>query len=419
MDQFSTTICSKQVKSFAFVTLLLLSAVVTNAQNRPFGIVFSENLRGSSVIFGNTLMHSANPDGTPNIVAMNGNSVNGNSLYDNGGYGTTSMQYVDIDGNTGDGTGTRNSSSADLVLPAGANTIKMARLYWGGRAVTSQFNMTQDVNKRVKIRKGTTGAYQEYAAAQLDNILLSPGLPAEYSLYQAYVDITELVQQQGAGTYTVGNIACSTGPGGDFGNYGAWSIVVVYENPALNFNSVRVFDGYQQIYSGGAAVTSSITLTGLNAPSGAMSAADAQIGVVGWEGDARFNGDFFRINNNPFSNALNQVDNVWNGTNTDNGVHVTTKNPNYTDQMGIDIDRFNVGTGYGILPNASSVTIQFGTTQDQFFSGVVTFVIRMKDPIIKVSKTVTDASGNESAEVGEVLTYKLKDFRLSRPEKVD
>ncbi len=399
-------VCYLQTKtSLALFVLFFLLSFITKAQNRNFSIVYSENIKGSSVLFGNTLMNAVNANGSVNTLATNGNSVNGNSIYDNGG--TTSMQYVDIDGATGDGAATRNSSSADLTLPAGTNTIKFARLYWGGRAVKTDFDMTKLENQRIKIRKGTSGAYQEYAAGQIDKTIQNAGNPNEFTLYQAFVDITTLVQQQGGGTYTVGNGAFSRGVGGDFGNYGAWSIVVVYENPTLDFNSVRIYDGYQQVYNFGSAVTNSITLNGLNVPSGALSAADAKLGIMVWEGDARYTGDFLKINNNLFSNALNPVNNPWNGTITDNGVHVTTKNPNYTDQMGIDIDQFNVGAGYGILPNATSVTLQFGTADDQYFTGLVTFCIKMKAPSITLSKTVADANNNNSAEAGEVLTYKL------------
>jgi uncharacterized repeat protein (TIGR01451 family) len=408
MEQLSK-VCFTQKKHFtAFFVFIFLLSYNTEAQNRNFSIVYSENLRGGSTIFGNTLMAKANADGTINTVAMNGNSVNGNSIYDNGDLGSGNMQYVDIDGTSGDGAGTRNSSSADLILPAGTNTIKMARLYWGGRAVSSQFNITQTANQIIKIRKGNSGPYQQYAAGVVDKTTQNAGLATEYNLYQAFTDITALIQQEGAGTYTVGNGAFSTGAGGDFGNYGAWSIVVVYENPALNFNSVRVFDGYQQVYNGGSAVTNSITLSGLNAPSGALASTDAVLDIMAWEGDARYTGDFFRINGSAYSNGINQPNNFWNGTISKNGVHVTSKFPNYTDQMGIDIDEMNVGTGYGILPNASSVSISFGTTQDQYFSGIVTFVIRMKDPIIKIVKTVTDANANNVAEAGETLTYKFK-----------
>ena len=407
MFKIYSVISFNRIKSFLFFFLFLLSTS-SQAQFRKLGIVYSENMKGGTTMFGNTLMFYSNPDGSVNTVAMNGNSVNGNSLYDNGNFGKTSMQYVDIDGNTGEGAGTRNSSSADLVLPGGTNTIKLARLYWGGRALKSQFNMADPLNQKIKIRKGTTGAYQELSAAQIDKSVLETGLSTEYSRYQAFVDITTLVQQEGAGTYTVGNGAFSTGTGGDYGNYGAWSIVVVYENPLLNFNSIRVIDGFQEVFDNNAAIVNPITITGLNIPPGGITAEEAQIGLVAWEGDARFNGDFFKVNNNILSNALNQPNNFWNGTETINGVHVTTKNPNYTDQMGIDIDHFYIGTGYGILPKDNNLSLQYGTTQDQYFSCLITVAIKMKESDVKITKTVTDANNNQIAETGETLTYKIK-----------
>lgn len=410
MKKNYSLISFKKIKYGFFITsFLFLSFFNSKGQNRNFGVVFSENLKGGTALLGNTLMYSSNANGTVNTVAMNGNSVDGNSLYDNGNFGVTNMQYIDIDGNTGDGAGTRNSSSADLILPAGTNTIKMARLYWGGRALKSDFDMLDPLNQRIKIRKGSSGSYQQFSAAQLNQTVINTGLSTEFSLYQAYVDIKDLVQQNGSGTYTVGDGTFSKGTGGDYGNYGAWSIVVVYENLNLNFNSVRVYDGYQQIFNGVTGVyINTITLTGLNVPSGALANTDAQVGLIAWEGDARFKEDSFKINGNPFSNAINPLNNVFNGTVSNDGVHVTTKNPNYTDQMGIDIDQFYVGTGYGILPNASNVTVQFVTSQDQYFTGVITFVIKMKDPIIKLSKSVADANSNQTAQAGEVLTYTLK-----------
>ncbi len=407
MFKIYSVISFNRIKSFLCFFLFLLSTS-SQAQFRKLGIVYSENMKGGTTLFGNTLMFYSNPDGSVNTVAMNGNSVNGNSLYDNGNFGKTSMQYVDIDGNTGEGAGTRNSSSADLVLPGGINTIKLARLYWGGRALKSQFNMADPLNQKIKIRKGTTGVYQELSAAQIDKSVLETGLSTEYSRYQAFVDITALVQQEGAGTYTVGNGAFSTGTGGDYGNYGAWSIVVVYENPLLNFNSIRVIDGFQEVFNNNAATVNPITITGLNIPAGGITAEEAQIGLVAWEGDARFNGDFFKVNNNILSNALNQPNNFWNGTETINGVHVTTKNPNYTDQMGIDIDHFYIGTGYDLLPKDNTLSLQYGTTQDQYFSCLITVAIKMKESDVKITKSVTDANNNQIAETGEVLTYKIK-----------
>lgn len=387
------------------MAVLTMASLNAAAQTRNYGIIYSDNIRGGATIFGNTLMNIVNSDGSVNLTAMNGNSANGNSSYTNG---NSNMQYVDVDGSTGDGAGTKNSSSSDLILPTGTNTIKMARLYWGGRTYTATDNMSLPSNRNIKIRKGTSGAYTQFGALQVDRSYQNENTATEVAFYQAYTDVTAFIQQNGAGTYTVGDATITKGDGGVFGNYGGWSIVIVYENNDVEYNSVRVYDGFQQVFNNSNPFTSSVTLTGLDVPSGALSSGDARMGVMTWEGDANFLQDFLEINGNKYSDPLNQIDNVWNGTISNDGVHVTTKNPNYTNQMGIDIDQFNVGTGYGILPNATSVTLSFGTEQDSYFPGVFSFVIKVKNPSINLTKTVTDANGNGTAEAGEVLTYKLR-----------
>ena len=380
--------------------LTLLFTTESKAQVRNYNLVYSDNIQGGTVMYGNTLMAIIDT-GSVNLTKMNGNSVNGNSLYGND---NENMQYVDIDGATGNGSVTRNSSSSDLVLPAGANTIKLARLYWGGRIKNSDFDLTAAVNKSIKIRKGNASAYSDVVSLGIDKATISTG----YTQYQAYADITAFVTNNGAGPYSVGNAPLSTGAISGGGNHGGWCIVVVYENSTLNYNSVRIYDGFQQVYNGANPFTTTVTLTGLNVPSGTLAADDAKMGVLAWEGDANLSKDYLKINTNLFSNATNQADNPWNGTITDNGVHVTTKNPNYTNQMGIDIDQFDVGTGYGILPNANSVKLEFGTEADQYFPGLFTFSIKMKDPTITLDKTVVDANNNRIGERNEVLTYSLK-----------
>ncbi len=381
--------------------LLLLISLTGKSQQRNYSLIYSENLKGNTTMFGNTLMHILTTNGTVNDIKMNDNSANGNSTYGND---NENMQYVDVDGSTGNGAVTRNSSSADLILPSGTNTIKLARLYWGGRVTNTNFDLTKDVNKTIKIRKGTTNVYSDVTALGMDK----SNIDASSTQYQAYADITGFIKQNGGGTYTVGNVPLTVGSISGGGNHGGWCIVVVYENVTLNYNSVRIYDGFQKVYNGGSATTTSVSLTGLDVPSGAMAAADAQMGVMAWEGDANITGDFLKINGSLFSNTVNKSNNPWNGTISNNGVHVTTKNPNYTNQMGIDIDMFDVGSGYGILPNANTVALQFGTEADQYYPGLFTFSIKMKDPTITLEKTVSDANNNHLAEPGEILTYTLK-----------
>lgn len=382
--------------SFSFV----LTSAKLQAQARNYNLVYSDNIKGSTAIFGNTLLQVINKD-TINTIKMNDNSVDGNSIYGND---NENMKNIDLDGSTGNGSATINSSAADLVLPEGNNVVKLARLYWGGRIRNSDFDLSADSNQTIKIRKDTAGIYTSIKAAGIDKITIVSG----YSQYQAYADITDFVKINGAGTYEAGNVPLSTGAIDNGGNNGGWCIVVVYENDAINYNSIRIYDGFQQVYNGGNPLSTSVTLTGLNVPSGQLAAGDAKMGVLAWEGDANLNGDYLKINNSVVFNSINPADNIWNGTITDNGLHVTKKNPNYTNQMGLDIDQFDVGAGYGILPNSNSVTLEFGTTADKYFPGLFTFTIKMKDPSINLDNTVNDANSNHLAEINEVLTYTLK-----------
>ena len=399
------TICSKQIKNaFLLLTAAVSFSLTSNAQFRTYAKVFSDNIKGGTTLFGNTLTHIVNA-GVADTAKMNNNRGNGNSSFGND---NSNIQYVDIDGNAGVGAGTRNSSSADLSLPTGTNTIKLARLYWGAQVKKSEFNLDVDSLKRIKIRFGNSGAYTEYAAAQLDKTASGTG-SSIINQYQAYTDITPFVQSKGAGTYTVGNIAASTGSSSSGGNYGGWCIVIVYENSlATDYNSVRVYDGFQQVYNGGSAQISSVTLTGLNVPSGPISLRDAKMGAMVWEGDANLKMDYLKINGTNFYNALNAIDNPWNGTITDTGIHVTNKTPNYTNQMGIDIDQFYVGSGYGIKPGDTTVALEFGTEADRYFPGLFTFQIKTRNPTIIIDKFVKDANLNNIAEINEVLTYTLK-----------
>lgn len=375
-----------------------------NAQFRSYSKVFSDNIKGGAIIFGNTLTEIEKNHGGADTAKMNNNRANGNSSYGND---DANIQYVDVDGDTGAGAKTVNSSTADLSLPAGTNNIKLARIYWGGRVKKSEFDLALDTFRRVKIRFGNSGNYTEYAASKLDKNTQGTG-SGTFNQYQAYADITAFVQAHGSGSYTAGNVAASIGAVSSGGNYAGWCIVVVYQNDAVSYNSIRVYDGFQQVYNGGQAQISSVTLNGLDVPSGAMEARDAKMGVMVWEGDANLKEDYLKINGTKFYNALNAVDNPWNGTITDTGVHVTNKFPNYTNQMGLDIDQFYVGTGYGIKGGDSTVALEFGTEADQYFPGLFTFQIKTKDPTVIIDKYVADANNNHVAEENEILIYTLK-----------
>ena len=356
---------------------------------------------------GNTTVSTTQMNETSN--PNNGEGGLGFSQYGNN---NSDMRFIDIDGVSS----TRNSSSADLVLPSGTNTIKFARLYWGGRINTSVITSAPDTLRKIKIRKGS-GSYSALTTASSNVISVNDqfGANSNSKIYESFIDITSFLNSNGAGTYTIADIPLTTGSSTG-GQYGGWAIAVAYENTSLPYNSIRMYDGFAEVYNGGGGNIGSLNLvlSGLNVPSTPLLANEAVMGAISWEGDADLaatssnpNGDFIKVNNITVSNAVNPATNFWNGSISRNGNFVTTKNPNYSNQMGIDIDEINVGTGYNIQPNATSVNIQFGTEADQYFPSVFTFCIRVKDPTITLNKSVTDANNSGYVDANEILTYTL------------
>lgn len=387
---------------------------------RPYGSIYSNTLKGGHSIFGNTITaiysSGSGSTGIINTTAMNDFNTSGTGNY---AYGRTSaygndnsnIQLVDIDGSAA----TVSSSSANLILPVGSNTIKFARLYWGGR-ISSGDGGAANINLRsVKIRKGTSGSYTSLvtAANLVDKVLVS-GTTSD-SVYQAYVDVTSIISTGGAGTYTVADIEAATGSISSGGHFAGWSIVVVYENLLLPYSSVRVYDGFIQVYNGGNPVNQSVVLTGLNVPSNTLVASDAYMSTMSWEGDANLaasipnpDGDYLKINAINVSNAVNPAVNMWNGTISKNGIALTTKNPDFKNQMSIDLDEIEVGVGYGIVGNATSVAIEFGTESDQYFPSLFAFTLKAKDPSVILDKTVQDALPPfQVLQANELLTYTL------------
>lgn len=403
---------------FTVVTTILFASfnsakAQTNVRN--FSLAYTETIKGGVVMFGNTSMHAMNSNATriltTNMNDIGSSSTSGGVGYTEYGNDNTNMRFIDIDSDNR----TKNSSSADLILPAGTNNIKFARLYWGGRIAKSTVNSNPDTLRKIKIRKGALGSYSPAttASTNVDQFNVSG---TNDRVYQSYVDITDFIRAGGGGTYYVADIAATQGSTGNGGYYAGWAIVVVYENQNMPYHSVRVYDGFSQVYNNGSGglVTANVTLTGLNVPNNTLASNEAIMSVLAWEGDGNLGatignpqGDYIKINGVKVSNATNPIANFWNGSITKNGAYVTTKNPDYKNQMGLDIDEVHVGSGFGIQPNTTSVNIQFGTEADQYFPSAFTFMIRAKDPVISLDKTVEDETGDGLVSSNEILTYTL------------
>ncbi len=315
---------------------------------------------------------------------------------------------------------TANSSSADLVLPAGSNTIKFARLYWGGR-ITGGTGESNNYNLRTAKIKFNSESYQTITAAS--GAIDKSFIRGTDSAYQAYFDVTNYVNSRGNGTYSMADIMAATGSISNGGYFAGWALVIVYENLLLPYSSIRVYDGFLQVYNGGSVTSQSITLNGLNPPATFSLPADAYMSTVAWEGDANLaassnnpDGDYMKVNGTAVTNAVNPLTNFWNGTISRNGAHLSgNKNPDFKNQMGIDIDEVEVGTGFGITPSTTNINVEFGTEADQYFPSIFAFTMKTKPPLVQLDKIVRDtASGNAPWQIpnnllnpNEILTYTI------------
>ena len=367
---------------------------------RNFEPRYQTQTKGKIGIIGNTLM-TCDEDNT-NLIGVRCPDVQSGEPVFSGntnlaGNNFFFMNYVDVDS---DGS-TFNSSSSNLAIPAGA-TVAWAGLYWSGDlSAGSQDRLTStpgqiysagqpapnpSLNRQAQLQIPGS-SYQTITADNID----------EYGgrYYSAYADVTSLVQAAGDGTYTMANVQAGTG--GD--RYAGWSLIVVYEDPSESLRNLNVYDGF--VFIDGPLST---TISGFETPPDP--GFEVEFGTVTYEGDEAFTGDQFRLNGTNLSDGLNPADNFFNSSNTRLGRRFTAKNPNYVNELAIDLDIVDA-TGF-LNPGDTSASLEFTTTGDVYFPTAFTFSTEIKQPILtkNFTKTVLDVNGGDTV-AGDILEYEI------------
>lgn len=357
---------------------LAASADEASAQERAFSKRFDATANGDIKLFGNTSMTCDAALTLDCAAARQGMAVtsqNNNNAH--------AMTYIDIDADSS----TFSSSSASLTLPASA-TLLWAGLYWGGNT-----------------DKGTDGALPPAPANKNQVKLKVPGLPSYQSVtstvcdtrgddYQCFAPITTLLSSQLTGEYTVANIQSGTGKG----QYGGWSIILLFEDASEPVRNLVVFDGYVYISSTNSIVD--VPVSGFLTPP--MGPVQSRIGVIGYEGDYNATGDSMRLAGQALSDALNPTSNIFNSSNTALGVVNTDTNPQYPNQLGFDVDLIEA-TGL-IANNATSTTITLRTGGETYYPGAVTIATEIYAPRVEAIKSARDVNGGD-LEPGDEVEY--------------
>ena len=366
---------------------------LTCANPKPFELAYFNNARGDIQIVGNTILCKRGNGG--NCTAP-GNDDRNNNI---------DMIYADIDGSNS----TFASSSAQLNLPEGSR-VMWAKLYWQGM-LYKDGDAEKTAAQWVKFRPANSTTYQTVFAQDFNWVYYGGNTneAEDRWYYQGAVDITNQVKAAGSGHYFVADIHTHTrGENGTNrppgGSYGAWSIVVAYSDQNQPLRNLSVFDGYWGVVGGG-----DVTGARNYANANGCDATDTGIGlqttvdipisgfltplvgdvnstflIFGGEGDAGDGtGDRLYLfdksgHPNPIYDALNPEENIMNARITRKGQHVTTKNPNYVNNLGIDIMTFDIS---GIIENnQKETTARMSTTGDGYQPGVFAFSTNLYTP---------------------------------------
>lgn len=351
--------------------LLALSTSIANAAERDFTLRYDVLATGANLAqIGNGL--TTCQSGTNNLEHSSlscAETQGGDNGYSDDWYND---QYIIVNIDVDSDSSTFNSSTATLSIPSGVKLLH-AQLYWGG-SFNASAQWSQALAQVMKF-KGPTGGYHDVTATQLDYKDVTTGSGTGRS-YGATVDVTGLFPTDGSWlgsnmVFTGANVKSTTGctsgnncPGtvshgdGSLGNYAGWSLLIVYQDPADTTHTryVGIDDGLRCVVGVGSSCpnTLNVTFTGFNVPAGSTG---NRWGILAWDGD-HGTGDNFYLNSVQQSDDAHPVNDYFRSRISVNGSVVTTRNPSYTNNLGIDLVESNTGNFTG---GTTQVQARFNT----------------------------------------------------------
>ncbi|MGN7356984.1 DUF7507 domain-containing protein [Paenibacillus sp. SAF-054] len=304
-----------------------------------------------------------------------------------------------------------NSSSAQLVLPSGS-TILYAELIWGGSyIITGTINLSSFINNPVTFTTpaGTFSVTPDSATAN------SIDFGNNMTAYVRSANVTSLVQQGGAGTYTTGNVVGTIVISNDpTGNHAGWTLGVIYQNPSLPFRNMSIRAGAVLVQADSGPVTT--TLTGFATP--VTGALGGRALFSAQEGDANRTGDQALFGptsaaasalsgpnnfaNNFFASQINNDAGSLNTTGTFGNRNQTNGAPGTNisgGRQGWDIT--NVDVSSRLINNQSSAVLILTTSGDAYAVNANAIQVDINAPKINVVKSASTSS----AIVGDTITY--------------
>lgn len=356
--------------------VLLFAGLGVSHADRPYAVRYTANVNGSFALVGNSQMTCA---ASADCTSAQNRAANPTGLHNQ----SFAMVQVSVD------AATVNSSSASLNLPAGS-TVLWAGLYWGARSASA-------ARGQVLFRTPTAFGYSLLSSSVVDT-----AAGGEADNYAAFVDVTALVQAGGNGTYTVANMALTTGAAGGTSEWGGWGLLVAYQNNALSLKNLTAYDGFRLV-TGTPGVT--LNVSGFLTP--ATGPVQTLLGTIGYDGDLGLTGDNFVLNGSTVTDANNPPNDFYNSTIADRGVPILARSPAHLNTFGTDVDTYTAPNG-AVGNSASSAVLQLSTGGEFYYPHMIFFQTELHVPVItpNLVKTVTDLNGGDLLP-GDILRWTI------------
>lgn len=281
---------------------------------------------------------------------------------------------------------------------------------------TGTYNLTKTLTKNViRLKVPGSSTYQTLTAST--NNIYYPGTGVNSEIYSAFVDVTNIVNAAGEGTYTVADLAASSGNGESVGFFGGWTLVVVYENFKMEYRDISIFDGHAYINNGNPNFVE-LPISGFKARQNGPVA--VKIGMIAGEGDRSITGDYLEIKQQSNGQFIRLSPD---GTPNDNNFFRSridllgaSRNPSYNNNTGLDVMVLNLNnTNKNIITNNDSTTaIRFGTTQDTYTLPLFVMAVDAYIPEITPINQITSVNGvpynaiaNDPISPLDTVEYKL------------
>ncbi|MDX9813271.1 MAG: hypothetical protein RBS91_01235 [Sulfurimonadaceae bacterium] len=312
-----------------------------------------------------------------------------------------------------------DGTMAELLLPRADSKVVWAGLYW-----QSIIKKTTNIDSQVIKIKKDSGGYVDVTPDVLDMQNHTYSNYNTYKSYSAFADVTDIFTLNGwnAGKYTVKDIPAAYGDKiTSLGAYGAWSLVVVYDNSedvSEKLRNVSVFDGWKIVEGVSPNNKVNIKVSGFFTPT--KGDVSARVAVFAAEGDRNISGDKLSMRDmnevgTPFVEIGNEG-NAFNSSISTDGA----RTPKLINNMGIDIHNIearNPKTGKSLMKTQqTSADLQFetvttGNSKDTFWPSMIAFSTELYVPDVCYEESAffkDEPIGEDNLPAsGDVIEYEV------------